>query len=172
VYTFRINNFPGSNVAETERFGRFAPPFWRLAGRMLFFMLESNYMQFKSAILACALAVFASSAFARQYNPNKPVTLAGTVTKIEWRLPYVKIHIDTMDANGNTTKWEIQTSTPRVLQSDGMKSTSVKEGDQITVQGYQDTNGSAHALAHLITLGNGQTITIGTALPQPRRTGP
>jgi hypothetical protein len=139
-------------------------------------------MQFKSAILASALAVFASSAFARQYDPNKPVTLTGTVKKIDWRIPYVKIHLNTTDVGGNTTAWEIQTDTPRVLQSDGMKSTSVKEGDQITVQGYQDTNGSAHALAHLITLVDGQTITVGTrapsapfqptAVPQPRRTGP
>lgn len=122
-------------------------------------------MQFKSAILGSALALFASYAFAHQYDPNKPVTLTGTVKKIEWHTPYVKIHLDTTDANGNTTDWEIQTATPRVLRSDGMTSTSIKDGDQITVQGYQDTDGSDHALAHSMTLANGQTIAIGTSAP-------
>jgi hypothetical protein len=54
-----------------------------------------------------------------------------------------------------------------------MTSASIKDGDQITVQGYQDTNGSAHALAHSITLANGQTVSIGTSAPsQPTAQAP
>ena len=115
-------------------------------------------MQFKFAILGSALAVFASSAFAHQYDPNKPVTLTGTVKKIEWRTGYVKIHLDTTKANGKTRDWEIQAA-PGMLQSEGITRTSINKGDQITVLGIQDRKkGSAHALAQSITLANGQTV--------------
>jgi hypothetical protein len=129
-------------------------------------------MQFKLAILGSALAVFASSAFAHQYDPNKPVTLTGTVKKIEWRTGYVKIHLDAIKANGKATDWEIQAA-PGMLQSEGITRTSINKGDQITVLGIQDRKkGSAHALAQSITLANAQTVAPSQPIAQAQASPP
>jgi len=118
------------------------------------------------------LAVFASSAFAHQYDPNKPVTLTGTVKKIEWRPGYVKIHLDTTKANGKTRDWEIQAA-PGMLQSEGITRTSINKGDQITVLGIQDRkNGSAHAMAQSITLANAQTVAPSQPIAQAQASPP
>ncbi len=124
-------------------------------------------MQLKSTAFFLAAAAFTASAlFAHDYDPNKPVTLTGTVSKIEWQSPYVKIHLQVMDSNGKAPDWEIQTATPNVLQSDGLMQTSINHGDKITVQGIADKNGSDHALAQSMTLANGQMVSMNASEPQ------
>ena len=129
-------------------------------------------MQFKSsqfrssAILVSAFVFTAGSALAaHHYDANKPVTLSGTVSKIEWQQPCVKIHLDVSSTQGKTTDWEIQTASPSVVESDGLTRRSINKGDQITVQGDAASNGSAHMLARSITLSNGQTIAMNASQP-------
>ena len=110
----------------------------------------------------------AGTVFAAHYDPNKPVTLTGTVRKVEWNKPYVKIHMGVTDTAAKTKDWEIETAAPNVVESKGLTSNSVKEGDQITVQGDAERNGSAHAFARSMTLADGQTIAINTAAPTPQ----
>ena len=102
----------------------------------------------------------ASVALAHKYDSTKPVTLTGKVGKIEWHKPYVKVHLEATDASGKRTDWEIETATPTVLESDGLTSTAIKVGDQITVQGDGASDGSHHALGRSMTLANGQTVAI------------
>ena len=52
--------------------------------------------------LVAALAVRASAhhSFAAEYDAKKPVTLKGTVTKVEWVNPHGWIYIDVKAPNG------------------------------------------------------------------------
>jgi hypothetical protein len=97
---------------------------------------------------------------AHDYDPNKPVTLSGTVTKVEWHQPYVKIHLDVAGQNGRKQGWEIETVTPQVMQSDGITSAAIKVGDQITVEGIQAKTGSDHALAKSLKLSDGRNVSL------------
>jgi LPXTG-motif cell wall-anchored protein len=117
-------------------------------------------MQVRSIALISVFVLSAGAALAHKYDANKPVTLSGTVGKIEWHKPYVKIHLDAKDTNGKTIDWEIETATPSVLQSDGFTSKSIKEGDQITVQADGAADGSHHALAHSVTLADGRALSV------------
>ena len=117
-------------------------------------------MQVRSTALLSVLILSAGAALAHKYDANKPVTLSGTVGKIEWHKPYVKIHLDSKDADGKAIDWEIETATPSVLQADGFTSKSIKEGDQITVQADAAADGSHHALAHSVTLADGRALSV------------
>ena len=119
-------------------------------------------MQLKTAVSILAFALTASAA-AHRYDPNKPITLTGTVKELKWNKPYVKIHLSVKDTNGKTKDWELETATPNVLESNGLVRTSLKKGDQITVKGEQAANGSEHALVQSITLPGGQNVSISTA---------
>jgi len=115
-----------------------------------------------SAILILGLTLGAGAAFGHHYDSNNSITLTGTVNKIRWHKPYVKIHLEVADTNGKTKDWEVETATPSVLESRGLGSRSIETGDEITVYAYPASNGSAHALARSMTLSNGRTLSLGS----------
>jgi len=119
-------------------------------------------MQLKtSAIILTAVAFSAAALAAHQYDTSQMKTLSGNVTKVEWNnKDYVKIHMNAMGDNGKTADWELQTVPKSTFQSDGASMSNLKDGDQITVQGYPASNGSPHMLVSSITLANGQNLAV------------
>src|SRR5262245_13558105 len=52
--------------------------------------------------------VQAHHSFAAQYDANKPVTLVGTVTKVEWTNPHARFYVDVKDDKGVVTNWNLE----------------------------------------------------------------
>ena len=50
-----------------------------------------------ASLLAAALPAAAHHSFPAQYDAEKPVTLTGTVTRVEWTNPHIFIYIDVPD---------------------------------------------------------------------------
>ena len=63
-------------------------------------------------VLVTASSVQAHHSFAAQYDANKPVTLAGTVTKIEWTNPHARFYVDVKDDKGVVTNWNPRARQP------------------------------------------------------------
>ena len=55
-------------------------------------------------VLAAALPAAAHHSFPAQYDIDKPITLTGTVTKVEWTNPHIFIYADVAAADG-TIEW-------------------------------------------------------------------
>lgn len=81
---------------------------------------------------------YASShhSFAAEFDGTKPVTLTGTVTKVEWMNPHAYLYMDVADEQtGDVTNWAIELGSPNGLRRNGWQRTSVKPGDVLTIEG-------------------------------------
>jgi hypothetical protein len=56
---------------------------------------------------------------APEFDWKKPLTLTGTVTKVEWTNPHARVTIDVQSAGGNTTSWALELGSPRERQCFG-----------------------------------------------------
>jgi hypothetical protein len=119
-------------------------------------------------VLAPAIAQ-AHHSFAAQYDANQPVTLQGTITKVEWMNPHAYFYVDVADDKGKTVNWAVEGGAPNVLYREGWKPTSLKAGDKVTITGSRAKNGSNLINATSFKLPDGRCVFAGTS--GPRGTG-
>jgi hypothetical protein len=89
------------------------------------------------SILLGTTALSAHHSFAAQYDSDKPVTLKGTVVRIDWTNPHFHFYIDVKDAKGAVTQWAFEGYPPNMLVRQGWKKdVSLKPGMIVTVMGW------------------------------------
>lgn len=110
-----------------------------------------------------AVPALAHHSFAAEYDAAKPVTLTGTVTKVEWMNPHARFYIDVKDDAGKVTNWEFELGSPNGLMRRGWTRNSLKAGDVVTVNGSLAKDGSSLANARTIKLADGRQVFAGSA---------
>ena len=115
-----------------------------------------------AALLATGIAMGHHS-FAAEYDANKPVTLKGTVTKVEWTNPHARFYVDVKDERGQVTNWNLELASPNVLVRNGWTRKSLGVGDEVTVQGSAAKDGSKMANARAVTLADGKRVFAGSS---------
>ena len=93
-------------------------------------------------LAAAAPPALAHHSFAAQFDATKPVTLEGTVTKVEWRNPHIWVYVDVKGEDGAVTPWECEGGAPNALTRLGWTGETLKLGTTLTIQGYLAKDGS------------------------------
>jgi hypothetical protein len=114
-------------------------------------------------LLATAAPIMAHHSFTAEYDATKPVTLTGSVTKVEWMNPHARFYIDVKDDAGAVTNWELELGSPNALMRLGWTRNSLKPGEQVTVEGSLAKDGSKLANARKVTLADGKKVFAGSA---------
>ena len=116
-----------------------------------------------AGLMLSALPVLAHHSFAAEYDNKQPVTLTGTVTKVEWMNPHARFYIDVKDDSGTVTNWELELGSPNALMRLGWTRHSLDVGQMVTVEGSLAKDGSKLANARKVTLADGRKVFAGSA---------
>jgi Family of unknown function (DUF6152) len=100
----------------------------------------------------------AHHSFAAEFDINKPVTLQGVVTKVEWVNPHVYIYLDVKDASGKVTPWSLSSLGPAGIRRAGITRASLGQGQQVTVLAYHAKDGSNFGFMRRMTFADGHTV--------------
>jgi hypothetical protein len=114
-------------------------------------------------MVAGVSAAYAHHSFVAEYDGNKPITLTGAVTKLEWTNPHARFYIDVKDANGNVVNWELELGSPNTLIRYAWKRDTMKIGDTVTVEGYLAKDGSKMANAKTVKFADGKVFNAGSS---------
>ena len=113
----------------------------------------------------------AHHSFVVEYDINRPLTLTGIVSRVEWTNPHASLSVDVGDRSGNTT-WIFQLASPNVLERGGWTRRALRVGERVVLQGYGGFAVATRGVATSITLPDGRVLVAGPGVgPPDSRTG-
>jgi hypothetical protein len=111
---------------------------------------------------AAGVPLLAHHSFAAEFDGSKPVTLKGTVTKMEWTNPHAWLHMNVTGADGKVVAWAVEGGAPNSLLRRGWNKNSVVPGTAVVVEGFRARDGSNRANGRQVTLPDGKQLFIGS----------
>lgn len=102
--------------------------------------------------VASTVPLPAHHSFAAEFDINQPLTITGSVTRVEWMNPHVWFYIDIKDASGAVAAWALEMGSPNALMRAGWTRSSMAIGEVVTVEGYRAKDGTTTANARAVTL--------------------
>ncbi len=111
-----------------------------------------------AALFLLVAPALAHHPFAAEFDKDKPIHLTGTVSKVDWTNPHAFVYVDAKENDGHIANWTIELGGPNALERRGWTKTSLKNGDQITVNGWQARDESHRGNANTIMLPNGKEL--------------
>jgi hypothetical protein len=122
-----------------------------------------------ASVLITVLPVLAHHSFAAEFDSSKPITVKGTIQKLEWVNPHAYFWVDVKEADGKVVTYAFEALSPNALARQGWDRNSLKKGEEVVVDGYlaKDgkplADGSVHANSKLVTRADGRKVFQGSS---------
>jgi hypothetical protein len=108
-------------------------------------MKDKLCMLFASTALGLAASVAsAHHSFAAVYNMQQPITVKGTIVEVRLTNPHSWFYLDVKNEAGATERWAFEAGTPSGMIRNGYKSSVIKQGEEVTITGFQARDPSQH----------------------------
>jgi hypothetical protein len=128
--------------------------------------MKAKLAVFAMGALSAAIPMFAHHSFSAEFDNTKPVTLKGTVTKIDWLNPHIWIYMDVKDdKTGAVATWQCEGGAPNALTRNGWTKNDLKKGDAVTVNGTLAKDASKTCNASSVVFADGRRVFAGSSNP-------
>ena len=114
-------------------------------------------------MLLAAVPVAAHHSFAAEFDATKPMTLRGTLTKMEWVNPHGWIYVDVKGPDGKVTNWAVEAGAPNGLLRRGLRKDDFPAGIEIIIDGFLAKNGSHTLNGRSVKLLDGRNFFMGSS---------
>lgn len=118
------------------------------------------------SVAGCVLIVASASAhhaFSAEYDADRPITLTGTVTLLEWTNPHARLYIDAPNDDGDIVNWDLELGPPNGLMRQGWRRDSLLPGTVVTVEGFRHREKANIANARSVLLEDGRRVFAGSS---------
>ncbi|HVZ21777.1 MAG TPA: DUF6152 family protein [Vicinamibacterales bacterium] len=107
--------------------------------------MKIRFLALSAGILGCLLLTSAPThaqrALAAKFDAQKPMTMTGIVTHVDWLNPHVHIFMN-VKSGAKTANWAVELPSTIALEESGWSAETVHVGDTLRVKGVAARNGS------------------------------
>lgn len=108
--------------------------------------------------LCLAASADAHHSFRAVFDESNPVSLSGTITRVEWMNPHIWFYLAVTEPSGEVTEWGFSSAPPGVLMRRGITKDVLKVGAEVHVEGYRARDGSNNASGGSVTFADGRNV--------------
>ncbi|HTY94924.1 MAG TPA: DUF6152 family protein [Steroidobacteraceae bacterium] len=117
-------------------------------------------------LLAAPGAAMAHHSFA-MFDMQKDLELRGVASSFLWESPHSWLQVMVTDAGAAPTEWSIEMGAPGALYKRGLRATSVKAGDKLTLVVHPLRDGRPGGSLVSVILADGTKVQIGGGAGTP-----
>ena len=121
-------------------------------------------------VLLTTVQVLGHHAFSAEFDIDKPITLAGTLTKMAWTNPHGWIYLDVKGQQGKVVNWAVEVGAPNALLRRGLRLADFPAGLEVVIEGFSARDGTPTANGITIKFPDGRNFfagSAGTGAPTP-----
>jgi hypothetical protein len=123
---------------------------------------------FAAAIVVLfATPVSAHHPFTAEFDWKQPVTITGTVSKLDWANPHAHIYVDSKAADGQTKSWTFELGGLNALAAAGWNKSIVRTGDTVVIDAWLSKSQSSLANVKSIKLPDGRELSGASSIADP-----
>ena len=122
-------------------------------------------------LAAAAIPASAHHAVQAVFDVNKPITVSGSITQVEWINPHSYISLDAKDDKGNVQHWVFELAGPGALRQAGLSRENrggLKPGDMVKIEGLAAKDGSPTGFLNKLYFPDGRVFVLANKDPYAR----
>ena len=101
--------------------------------------------------------VLAHHSFAAHYDMQKPITIQGTIARVQLTNPHSWFFLDVKEADGTMSQWKFEAGTPSGMIRNGYKATELPKGTMVTITGFPAREQPKVGMLQRLTTADGRT---------------
>jgi hypothetical protein len=90
-----------------------------------------------AAVIAGTAALGAHHAVSAEFDTTKPITIKGTIKRVEWTNPHIYTNVEVKEPDGKVIVYRVEGAAPNTLFRQGWRKEDLKIGEQVTVNGIR-----------------------------------